>query len=172
MENKQNKRAQQEMIGFVLIVVIVTIAAVVFLVISLRNKPAEQQNVEVENMLTAMFTYTTECAISNDDYDDLEDLLKSCYDNKKCENNGKMACDYLEGLLKEIMPDLIKTESQINYYELQAFHRTLEGANSRNIIKTLVNENMKCSGKIMSAQKNIAVDSGSLIVRLSFCYGD
>ena len=49
-----NKRGQQEIVGFVLIVVLVVVGLMVFLIMSLRDSPEAVESLEVENMLDAL----------------------------------------------------------------------------------------------------------------------
>lgn len=115
-----NRKGQNEMVGFVLIVVIVVVALMVFLVISVRKPNEQVESAEIENLLSAMLEYTTECAISYEpEYDSYRDLVKDCYNDRKCNNLDKMACIYLNQLSTNIMQDLVATESQISAYELK-----------------------------------------------------
>ena len=60
----KKKKAQEEMVGFVLIIVLGMVALMVFLVIYIRTSPDQELNsVEVENLLSALMEHTTECAI-------------------------------------------------------------------------------------------------------------
>ena len=55
MSKKTSKKAQEEMIGFVLIIVLVAVIALVFLAISIR-KPAEiRDKKEIQNFLYSHF---------------------------------------------------------------------------------------------------------------------
>ena len=72
--------------------------------------------------------YTTECATSFEpDYDNFEDLFKSCYKNDQCDNLKKGACDYLEESLGNVMQDLLKSEADVEYYSFEFFVREDEG---------------------------------------------
>ena len=59
------KKAQQEIVGFVLIVVIVMIGLMIFLVISLRDTGDPTNSGGVDNILSSIMRYTTDCAISS-----------------------------------------------------------------------------------------------------------
>ena len=158
------KRSQQEMVGFVLIVVLVVIGMLIFLVISVRKSSGETKSVEVENMLAGIMKQTTNCAIVYEpDYDNVKDLVKSCYENEKCSNLDKMACDYLNETLKEIMDTILETESVINAYQLKIFRDTEDSE----ILKI---EAGMCEGVVAGAQEVILADSGKIIIRLKVCY--
>jgi len=161
----KNNRGQQEMVGFVLIVVIVMVALMVFLVISLRTDKEIPDSVEVENMLDVLMKKTTGCAIVFEpQYDSYEDLIKSCQENKRCSNLDKMACDYLKENLRNEMEIVMGTESVINSYNIEAnyvFDEELEN------IFSLGSGN--CSGSLSGAQRIISSGGGKILVRLILC---
>ena len=166
---KKKKRSQQEIVGFVLIVGLVMVALMVFIVISLRKPAKMKESVEVENLLSAVMKHTTECAIVYEpDYDSIQDLIKSCYDNEKCSNLNKMACDYMNETFVNIMDALMQTESQVSAYQLDINYEDSEGIEARNML-TLYKGN--CSGgTVAGAQELISVETGKILIRLRFCY--
>lgn len=101
---QKNKHSQQEIIGFVLIIVIVSIIGVIFLSISLRRAgPSEQISIEVSNLLEASMYYTTDCAVGFiPQYKDGQDLIKACWNDDKCLDE-RTACETLNKTLKEII---------------------------------------------------------------------
>lgn len=159
------KTAQQEMIGFVLIVVIVIIGLMIFLLFSLKS-PRETDSIEVENMLNSILRMTTECAvIFEPDYDSYEDLFKSCYENKFCKNLNENACYYLNQSMGKIITELVKSESTISAIQLDFF--TKEEENLLHIM------NGNCSeSRIISSQRSVRSSSVNLIIRLKICKED
>ncbi|MAH43592.1 hypothetical protein CL614_07805 [archaeon] len=172
---RKSKHAQQEIVGFVLIVVLVVIALMVFLVISVRKAPEEKQSIEVENMLSVILDYTTNCAIVYEpDYDKIEDLVKSCYDNRQCTNLDKMACDYLNETVVDLMGDLMKSESVINAYQFDILHRDGGGGEDDRDLEDgiLKVAEGNCSGSVVGASVPLVVaggGGGDLVVRLRIC---
>jgi len=168
MRRIKGKYAQEEMVGFVLIVVIVMIGLLVFLVISLRKSPEQSlQSKEIENLLSSLLKHTTECAIVYEpDYDDIRDLIKSCYQNKKCTNLNRNACGYLNETLNNIMPVLYETHGDVNAYKLEIVHQDSAGGKDN----LLVFDYGNCTGKTIWAQEKISVDEGNINVKLMFCY--
>ena len=162
MKNK----AQQEIVGFVLIVALVMVALMVFLVISLRTQPTESESLEVENLLNSIMKKTTNCAISFEpQYDDFEDLFKSCYNGDTCSNLGEEdSCDYLEESLNNTIKGLLKTEATTNSYQLDFLNREDE---SEDPIFRISEGN--CTGQVSSAQKTILSGSDKLIIRMKVC---
>jgi len=118
-----NKKGQQEIVGFALIVVIVVIALMVFLVLSIGNdKSTNTESIIAKNMIYSILNYQTACAIrSEPNYDSVEDLIKSCYENDICSNLNKDACEVMVELLPDIMEKLILTESQYDNYDLKIY---------------------------------------------------
>lgn len=161
MKNK----AQQEIVGFVLIVGLVMVGLMVFLVISLRDTPENEGSLEVEHMLNALMKHTTECAIVYEpNYDDFEDLFKSCYSGDQCSNLGKSACDYLNESLRVVVGDMMTSEATVSSYQLDFFVKDNEG--QQGLLKILEGN---CTGSINAAQRSIVSDSDSLIIRMKVC---
>jgi len=98
----QRKKAQQEIVGFVLIVLIVTIIGIVLLVMSIgRGDKKVQNSVEISNLLEAGMYYTSDCATNYAPYYlEVQELIKQCEGDRgnnkkkclskiKCEEQGK-----------------------------------------------------------------------------------
>ena len=158
-----NKEGQQEIVGFVLIVVLVVVGLMVFLVISLRDDSSiEDDNVAVGNVLDVVMRHTTGCAIVYEpDYDNFEDLFKSCYEGDRCKNLGKSACDYLNESLSDVLGDLMAGDADVDSYELDFFVSGGEGL--------LRISDGNCSGSVSAAQRKIVSGSDSLVIRMKVC---
>ena len=109
MKGKINIRAQHEIAGFVLIVLIVSVIGVVFLSITLGTpKNNRQTSIEVSNLLEASMYHTTDCAINYiPQYRDIQDLIKECYKDqtgnfRDCLGGGDV-CKSLEDNLKKVV---------------------------------------------------------------------
>lgn len=113
MKNK----AQQEIVGFVLIVMIVVIGLVVYLGMSLRGGTENKGSLEVEAMLEALMQQTTECAITYvPDYDNVRDLLQSAYKDDFCSNIDESSRDYSEEFIGKVLNDSFASESTMAGY--------------------------------------------------------
>lgn len=103
----QNKKGQNEMMGFAVILVIVAVALVMFLVIS--AKPSDDdfiENYEVEAFIQSFLEYTTDCAEGYDsNYLPLRKVLFRCMDGRMCytENVPKDPCDIFERDMEGIL---------------------------------------------------------------------
>lgn len=159
---KSNKSGQQEIVGFVLIVVLVMVALMVFLIISVRDSGDEGTSVGVSNMLDVIMRATTDCAIVYvPDYDTFDDLFKSCYKGDSCSNLGRLACDYLEEKVDDVVSSMIRSDSSVEGWSLDFFVRDGEG-----ILKW---GEGNCSVGIRGAQKSILSGGTSLVVRMRIC---
>ena len=160
------KKGQQEIVGFVLIVVLVVVGLMVFLLISVRDSPEQEKSVEVGNMLDSLMKHTTECAIVYEpDYDDFEDLFKSCHQGDRCTNLGVDACDYLNESLRAVLEGMFATESsRVTAYQLDFF---VKDDNGEEGLLRIFEGN--CTGAVSSAQRNIVSYSDDLIIQMKVC---
>ena len=106
---KRIKKAQEEMVGFALIVIIVAVILIVFLLFSLRSSQQEAvESYEVESFINALLQYTSDCAETYEpNYVKVQKLIFNCRDNEVC-LDGRDACDALEftlnGIIEESWP--------------------------------------------------------------------
>lgn len=162
------KKGQQEMVGFVLIVVLVVIALMIFLIISVRQPVELQDNVALENLLASILKSTTECAIVFEpDYDSGRDLIKSCFDNKRCTNLGEGACEYLEKYFSSLVEDAVQSENAISAYELDIYAEDLEGRIIRDLLGLTGGE---CEGTLVGTSDRVSSSSGDIVIEFKACY--
>lgn len=96
------KKAQSEMVGFGMIIILVAIIGLVFLWFYIV-KPAPQnlEDYEAQSFVRALSQYTTECKEPGRDYLKIDELIYFCYDPlKQCESGE--ACTILENTLNSI----------------------------------------------------------------------
>jgi len=121
-EKLKGKRAQEEMIGFALIIILVAIILLVFLGVSLRSPQKENvESYEVKSFVQAFLQYTTDCRDSNDlRYFSIKDLIFSCNRNEKCLNE-RNTCEVLNFTLTGITEESWKVEGDrpVKGYELK-----------------------------------------------------
>jgi hypothetical protein len=162
-----NKKAQQEIVGFVLIVVVVVTGLMIYLTISLRTSPENEASLEAANALDAIMKQTTECAVIYvPDYDDFEDLFESACRNYRCKNLNTKAMDYLNDSLKDVLDDMMATEGSVLGYELQLYNRDDP---EDNFCKLQILEGNCSRGRINSAKRTINVDSDRVDIVLKTC---
>lgn len=112
----QNKKAQEEMVGFVLIMLVVAIIFLVFLGIFLRNASKENvsESKEISSFLDAMFEYTTECGPSAQSPKRLSQLILDCSNqgnSANCIGSDGKGCTALKDDLRKAI------ESNWNFNE-------------------------------------------------------
>lgn len=147
------KNSQEEMVGFVLIVVLVTIIALVFLAISIRKAPASLPSRELESFMQSAMKYSSDCYSTAERRQEVKDLIKSCYDNKKC-LDGKEACN----VLNETLTGILKTSwkpgenNPIKAYDLFIFdsktNKTISSLKQGNCLGNRIGASMLVSGDI------------------------
>jgi len=176
---KQNKRGQQEILGFVLIVLLVTIMGVVFLSFSIgKSRPTKQTSAEISNLLEASMYHTTKCAVNYvPQYREVQDLIKECYNHPEqmC-LNGQGVCDVLKSQLKELI-DQSLTVSDVSpnkAYTLKIQYNSLDSLNETTEVLFFEEGIFKnCSSK-PGGSHSIAVtlSSGTIDTELEVCRGE
>lgn len=161
------KNGQQEMVGFVLIVMIVVIGLFVFLLFSLRQTDPKESDI-ANNILSAMLKTTSRCAIVYEpNYDDMRDLFRSCYDGRRCSNTDELACEVLEESLGDMLDEVMVLEPIITAYQLDFTHENPEG--SLPVIPKMVRGS--CNGTVYGSEPHtirIATEE-SLLINLRIC---
>jgi hypothetical protein len=109
-------KAQEEMVGFAVIIVIVAVVMLIFLWFYLRtDTETAVKSYEIESFLQAMLHYTIDY---NSQKIAIIDLIKEC-------NSYEEGCDKLNKELKEIIEESWNTEkdSKIRGYELDIYEQ-------------------------------------------------
>jgi hypothetical protein len=108
-----NRKGQEEMIGFSLIVVLVSVIILIFLAIILYDSDdtSSIQSYQVESFVSAVLTYTTDCSESYQDHLPVQKVITSCLEKKKCDN-GLYACDVLKEILNKTVRESWSTNNR------------------------------------------------------------
>lgn len=132
-KNKINKKAQEEMVGFVLIMLVVAVIFLVFLGIYMRgaSKTHETQGKDLAAFLEAVTKITPPCETAPGyPYEDLSRLIIECDNNPSVTcYNGEKICD----LLKETLTQAINStwnfdeNSVTKSYKVDVFKETQTG---------------------------------------------
>jgi hypothetical protein len=115
-----NKKAQEEIVGFALIVILVGIILLVFLSFSLRKSPSDEvESYEVESFLQSALQVTTTCK-DKFGYLDIQEVIFECGEKESCAE-GAYSCDVLKESLEDMLQDSWKVdeESVIKGYSLR-----------------------------------------------------
>ena len=178
MENK----AQHEIVGFVLIVLIVSIVGVIFLAITLGNPKSENKNsVEVSHLLEASMYYTTDCAINYiPQYRSIQDLIKECYKDQSGDSriclSGSKVCEELETNLKNILSRSldISDESANKGYNIDIYFASDDEKNPNDLILQFNEGNFINCSAIVGGSHPVPVSSfgfGRIETELKVCKG-
>ena len=101
------KKAQEEMIGFALIVILVSVILLIFFGFSLTNKgKSNVESYEVESFIQSFLQYTSTCK-DNLEPLSVQNLIIYCNNQRNCvngENSCKVLNNTLEGIVKESWP--------------------------------------------------------------------
>jgi hypothetical protein len=157
-------KAQQEMVGFALIVVLVVVISLVLLILYVK-KPISKENLETENLLASMMSFTSECIISPPSYESIEDLIKTCSINsgEKC-TNGDNACEYLVRLEKDILSSAKKTDNLMNAYQLDIQNK------GKPVIPRVFEGNCISQDRTIGAQRLIKTIDSDISIQIAMCY--
>jgi hypothetical protein len=161
------KKGQEEMMGFALIVVVVTIMILIFLGLFLRQSTSDNlESVEVKQFLESIMEYTSECVISyKPDYSSLGDLIDDCDQGKIClsgDSSCKVLNNTLDSLLNSSWP--LGENSRYKGYRLNILFEIDEIG--REIISI---EEGQCSGRIRGAENVRASYPGNIVTTLNVC---
>jgi len=102
MKNKmKNKKAQEEMVGFGFIVIIVAVVLIVFLSIAFNNSDNDTlDSFKVESFLQATLAQTTDCN-NGIKYLTIKELIFACSKPTICQD-GRISCNVLNEYLGDI----------------------------------------------------------------------
>jgi hypothetical protein len=116
------------MIGFALIIIIVSVILLVFLGFSLREPQKELvESYEVESFIQGFLQYTTDCRDSgNLEYLSIRKLIFDCNNREKC-LDGRESCEVLNSTLTGIVKESWKIEKRpVKGYELKIISNEAE----------------------------------------------
>lgn len=115
-----SKKAQEEMVGFALIVILVGIILLVFLSFSLRKSSSDEvESYEVESFLQSALQSTTTCR-NNFGYLDIQEVIFECNNEESC-LDGDYSCDILQTDLENMLQEswVVDEKSLIRGYSLR-----------------------------------------------------
>ena len=123
----KSKRAQEEMVGFALIIIIVSVILLVFLGFFLRNSNnVEIKSYEVESFIQSVLQTTSDCEDAGG-FLSVQKLIFSCESLEEC-LNGKSACEILNSTLEKISEESwnVGEDAPIKSYELKILSENTE----------------------------------------------
>lgn len=168
------KKAQEELVGFVVLIVIVMIIFLIFLGISLRKEQnIYKESSDVKMFLESVTEYTSDCAIvSEPNYYSIKDLLAACYtdSNDNCVSRENV-CQALNKTLSSLIESSwrIGEDRPIKGYIFNSTYSeniTSEGAQQ---ILAITKGNCS-SGIFVGSAPFFPYNRGVVIYSLNLCY--
>ena len=105
------KKGQQEIVGFILIVVLVVLGLMFFMIHSItKETEVINDDIVLGNLLSSIMHYTTDCSIDNTKQT-ITGMFRACFLGDSCGNQEKGSCEYLEGELTSLLETTFLTES-------------------------------------------------------------
>lgn len=170
----RNKKAQEEIVGFVMVVVVVAVILVIFLGIMIR-KPAvneSNKNSEVRHFLSSVMQMTTSCSLNSErDYRDVGSLISTCYNEpqKRCFNSENSVCVELNSTLIGVAESWnVYSNGAIKGYELDVEHQKKDKGRERmlNLFKGNCSNNYIADSEFIPDTKS----GGSFEVSMKLCF--
>lgn len=164
-----NKKAQEEIVGFVLVIVIVAVVFLIFLGFSIRDtSEVTTESKDVHQFLESSMEYTTDCVTSfYPDYRKLGEMFEECLSNTKCLDE-RDSCEVLNETLSEIIESSwqIGEDRPLKGYELASFYRVGEDSQEEEIIKLNSGD---CTGGVRGASYLTPTFPGKIKTSLKIC---
>ncbi|MBU0907415.1 MAG: hypothetical protein KKD18_02480 [Nanoarchaeota archaeon] len=131
IQQSKNKKAQEEMVGFVLIMLVVAIIFLIFLGLYLRGASSAdpKENKDVAAFLEAVSKVTTPCGTVPQMPFDVTELIPQCLTNPSLCSNGRSRCEVLKETLKESIESSwnFNRDSPTKGYIMQILQETSSG---------------------------------------------
>ncbi len=108
------KKGQEEMIGFVLIIVLVAVIGLIFLAIQIRRPAEMRASAEVRSFLESSLHFTTDCYIESHRPRDIRGLIRDCYNDEVCEDD-RDACEVLNSTIVAIVESEFSLDNYAGY---------------------------------------------------------
>ena len=156
----KNKRAQEEIVGFAIIVIIVSLIIVFFLVFSLSNRDQAIEGYKEASFLQSTLQYTSSCE-NRADFLSVQELVASCYNKEQC--GEEEACVALNQTLKGILEASWPSGS-----ELPVKGYKMEAVSGEELVFSLSSGNV--TGSYRGAQQIIPESGASIKVYFTAYY--
>ncbi len=164
-----NKKAQHEMIGFVLIIIIVVVIGLVFLMFSIKKPTTNvQTSAELSSLLEASMLYTTECSTTFiPEYYNINELIGQCYKfrDKKCLNNDSVCNALSASLNKAITQSLDVDENKPN----KAFKFNIKDWQNQSLLSIEQGVFDNCDSVIGASYSKYIINAGNIDIYLELC---
>lgn len=123
IKRKFNRKGQEEIVGFVIIIALVSVIVLVLLSFMLTKKEvAAVESYEVESFIQSLLQYTTDCETYTE-FLSFQKLITYCDKEGVCLDDEN-SCDKLNFIAKEIIENSwnVNDESAVKGYEFKIFN--------------------------------------------------
>ena len=175
MKIEKYNKAQQETVGFVIIILMVMVIGTIFLGLSLRkSKPIVATDADLSNFLIASTSMTTDCAKDYaSDYKSLGDVMEYCYSNDRQCFDGRKSCEILNDTYRSILTNFRPGGTNLRYYRISFYFQV-------NLTEDLYDTGVKFTddiyfgnssgcGSRRGARNYVPVSGGSLVQDMDLC---
>jgi hypothetical protein len=165
----KNRKAQEEIVGFVLIVIIVAVVFLIFLGLTLRKGSSEKiESTEIYQFLESSMRFTSDCTYtSSNNYYRIDQLFEECRAGNKC-LDGEDSCEILENTLMNIFEYSwnIGPESLYKGYKFRSFYLVGQNNTLQSILEL---EDGECLSSIKGSSYLIPAFPGKIETELLLC---
>ncbi len=166
------RKGQEEIVGFVVVVLLVSIVALIFIGFSIRKEPGLESSPDAEYFLSSAMEYTTSCSKGYEsNYLRLGELIEECKSGGVCLSEGN-SCIALNKSLSELINSGYGTglNKPIRGYEFKAVYaRNLSSSTSQERVIELKQGDCSGSGNIVGADSTISSPPGVIVSTLILC---
>lgn len=167
----RKKKGQEEIVGFVLIVVIIAIAFVIFLGIKLRNpEPVQKESEILYQFIESSMEQTTSCVIRDNGKGlKLNELIRECHSFNNLCLDGKSSCETSQETIESVLRASWKVGENDVYkgYEFVASYKLNSTSLDQDEIISIKEGN--CSSNYIGNSYLIPEFPGSIVVQLKLC---
>ncbi|MEK6915679.1 MAG: hypothetical protein AABW89_04025 [Nanoarchaeota archaeon] len=170
--NRRNRKGQEEIVGFILIVVLIAVAFVIFIGIKLRNPETVQKESEIiYQFIESSLEQTTNCALKeNGKSIRLGELIKECYSANNLCLSGENSCDASRSTFENILNASWKVGSGYPYkgYELKVNYEYNSSNGVEDEIFSIVDGN--CNQSYSENSYWLPEFPGTITVKMKLCF--
>lgn len=161
------KRGQEEMVGFVMIMIVVAIIMLIFLAIWVRQgaQDTDVTSTEISQFLDAMLEYTTDCARFGTSYLSVDELVNLCRDGRACPA-GPRAQEDACSIIEETSQELIESSWNFGPESLEKSYYFHIAQQTGGITTDYVAVGELCTGAVRGDNKP---RSNDVVIELDIC---
>ncbi len=167
----QGRKGQEEVVGFVVVVVLVAVVFVFFLGFSSYDAPGihEKTSQDLRHFLESIRVFTTDCELTEHSPLEFKDLINACYAGKTC-TSGKKACDALNTTATTILTTAFPVGKE--YFTKGYRFKIIYSESPENQEDSLISLSQgNCSSLSQrSADDFFPLGAGQITLRVNLCY--